>query len=56
VAQVLETVPWAEVDIEVVGVEANHLGSVFPGSREALHHFMASHHYTYVASIREFKL
>jgi hypothetical protein len=30
---VLETLPWLEVDIEIISVETNHAGSVFPGSQ-----------------------
>jgi hypothetical protein len=30
---VLETLPWPEVDIEIISVETNHVGSVFPGSQ-----------------------
>ena len=28
--QVLETIPWDKLDIEVIMVETNHLGEVFP--------------------------
>jgi hypothetical protein len=30
---VLKTLPWLEVDIEIISVETNHVGSVFPGSQ-----------------------
>ena len=29
----MKTVPWSEVDIEVMMVELVHAGKVFPGSR-----------------------
>ena len=49
--QVLETIPWEILDIEVVLVETDHLGEVFPGSRHQLHTFFNSHRYEYVATL-----
>ena len=31
--QVLQAIPWAQVDIEVITVETNHAGEVFPGKK-----------------------
>ena len=28
---VLQTIPWSQVDIKVVGIEVNHVGKVFDG-------------------------
>ena len=49
--QVLKTLPWEILDIEVVLVETDHLGEVFPGSRHQLHTFFDKHGYEYVATI-----
>ena len=49
--QVLETIPWEVLDIEVILVETDHLGEVFPGSRHQLHSFFDNHGYAYVATI-----
>ena len=49
--QVLETIPWESLDIEVVLVETDHLGEVFPGSRHQLHSFFDNHGYEYAATI-----
>ena len=29
----LESIPWDKVDIEVITIESNHMGEVFPGSQ-----------------------
>jgi len=49
--QILQTLPWRLVDIEVIGVEMNHLGEVFPGSRGDLHQFLKQQNYAYVGTI-----
>jgi len=49
--QVLETIPWEMLDIEVILVETDHLGEVFPGSRHQLHSFLNNHGYEYAATI-----
>jgi len=49
--QVLETLPWKLLDIEVMGVEMNHLGEVFPGSRLELHQLLRQQNYAYVGTI-----
>ena len=37
VLQVLKTIPWDKVDIEVLLVELEHAGKIFPGTREEVH-------------------
>jgi len=49
--QVLKTLPWKLLDIEVIGVEMNHLGEVFPGSRQELHHLLSHQNYAYIGTI-----
>ena len=31
--KVLKSIPWDKVDIEVLTIESNHMGEVFPGSQ-----------------------
>ncbi|XP_023321595.1 uncharacterized protein LOC111696271 [Eurytemora carolleeae] len=38
--QVLKSIPWNKVDIEVLTVETNHAGQIFPGSQEELRQYM----------------
>ena len=45
--QVLRTIPWDKVDIEVVTVETNHAGEVFPGTKEEIREYMAEQGYVY---------
>ena len=49
--QVLKTIPWDKVDIEVVTVETNHAGEVFPGSKEEIREYMADQGYVYVYTV-----
>jgi len=49
--QTLRTLPWNLLDIEVIGVEANHLGEVFPGSRLELHQYLGQQSYLYLGTI-----
>lgn len=49
--QVLESLPWSKVNIEVISAEVNLLGSVFPGSRQGLHSLMSTVGYTYIGSL-----
>jgi len=44
---VLRTIPWDKVDIEVVTVETNHAGEVFPGTKEEIREYMAEQGYVY---------
>ena len=39
-----------------MGVEVNHLGEVFPGSRLELHQLLRQQNYAYVGTIRKIKL
>ena len=39
--------------MKVVGVEMNHLGEVFPGSRLELHKLLRQQGYLYVGTIRK---
>ena len=39
-----------------MGVEMNHLGEVFPGSRLELHQLLHQQNYAYVGTIRKIKL
>lgn len=38
--QVLESIPWDKVNIEVLTIESNHMGEVFPGSQIGLREFL----------------
>ena len=49
--EVLKTVPWDNVDIEVLLIELIHAGSHFKGSREEIHRFLSSKNYVYLGSI-----
>ena len=43
--QVLQTIPWHSVDIEMVSVETDMAGLVMPGSREEIIDYMKSQGY-----------
>jgi len=43
--QVLKSIPWDKVDIEVLTVESNHMGEVFPGSQDELREYMKEQGY-----------
>ena len=43
--QVLQTIPWDKVDIEVITVEVSHAGEVFPGTKEDIRNYMAEQGY-----------
>ena len=43
--QVLQTIPWHSVDIEMVSVETDMAGLVMPGSREEIIEYMKSQGY-----------
>ena len=49
--EVLKTVPWDKVDIEVLLIELIHAGSVFKGSREEIHQFLSLKNYVYLGTI-----
>ena len=46
ILQVLRTIPWDKVDIEVLSVETDLAGKVFDGSREDIIDLMESAGYT----------
>jgi len=49
--QVLQTIPWTKVDIQVILVELEHAGKVFPGTRREVHNYLSSVGYDYVATL-----
>ena len=48
---VLQSIPWDKVDIEVMGIELEHAGKVFPGTREEIHHYLRELSYHYVGTV-----
>jgi len=48
---VLKSIPWDKVDIEVLVIELEHAGKVFPGSRKDVHKFLAGKGYEYVGTL-----
>lgn len=48
---VLQTIPWAKVDIEVLTVETNHAGEIFPGTRQEIRDYLADKGYVYTATV-----
>ena len=49
--EVLKTVPWDNVDIEVLLIELIHAGSQFEGSREEVHTYLYNQNYVYLGTI-----
>jgi len=49
--QVLQTIPWDKVDIEVISLETNHAGEVFPGSQEEVREYLTSQGYVLVNTV-----
>lgn len=47
---VLKSLPWNEISMTVLDVEINHAGKIFPGSREEIQNFIASHGYQFLDS------
>ena len=45
---VLNTIPWKDVDIDVLGVEVNHAGDIFDGSRDDIADLLYEHEYKYM--------
>ena len=45
--QVLQTIPWHLVDIEMISVETDLAGLVMPGSRQEIIHYMKSQGYVH---------
>ena len=48
---VLQTVPWNKVNMTLIEVEVNHAGSIFPGTRDEIHQFLAQHDFDYIESV-----
>jgi len=38
--QILKTIPWDKVDITLLGIEINHVGTIFPGTLESLREYL----------------
>ena len=49
--QVLQSIPWDQVDIEVLVIELEHAGKVFPGTRKEIHQYLAGKEYEYVGTV-----
>ena len=45
---VLNSIPWKDVDIDVVGVEVNHAGDIFDGNRDDIADLLYEHEYKYM--------
>ena len=48
---VLRTIPWTQVDIEVLTVETEHAGVLFPGSKQDIRQYLAHRGYVHVYSL-----
>ena len=48
--QVLQTLPWDQVDIEVILVELIHSGEVEAGTREEVHTYLQGANYQFIGS------
>ena len=48
---VLRSLPWDEVDIEVILTELVHAGELFPGSRLEVIEFLESKNYQYIGNL-----
>ena len=48
---VLQTLPWDELDIEVMSIETAHAGEVFPGSTEDIRQFLREQGYVLVYTV-----
>ena len=49
--QVLQTIPWDKVDIEVLTVETNHAGEIFPGTKQEIREYLAEQNYVHAATL-----
>ena len=47
--QVLQTIPWTLVDIEMISVETDLAGEIMPGSRQEIISFMKSQGYEHAS-------
>merc|ERR1712117_258001 len=48
---VLKTIPWDKVDIEVISLETNHVGEVFPGSQREVREYLEERGYVMAATV-----
>ena len=48
----LQTIPWEKVDIEVLTVETNHAGEVFPGTRQEVRDYLALRGYVFITCLQ----
>ena len=53
--QVLQTIPWHLVDIEMVSVETDLAGLVMPGSRQEIIDYMKSQDYRHMSEIHPYR-
>merc|ERR1719411_1888421 len=51
--QVLQTIPWDKVDIEVISLETNHAGEVFPGSQKEVRQYLEERGYVLAGTVGE---
>ena len=49
--KVLQTIPWDKVDIEVMTIETNHAGEVFPGSKQEIRDYLEDKGYVYAHTV-----
>ena len=49
---VLQTLPWDSLDIEVMTVETNHAGEVFPGTRQEARDYLALRGYVFIPCLQ----
>ena len=45
--QILKTIPFKEVDIKVIDLEANHLGEIFPGTWQDILNYLETQGYDF---------
>ena len=47
----LQTIPWDKVDIEVMTIETNHAGEIFPGTKQEIRDYLADKGYVYAHTV-----
>ena len=47
----LKTIPWDKVDIEVMAIETNHAGEIFPGTKQEIRDYLADKGYVYAHTV-----
>ena len=45
------TIPWDKVDIEVMTIETNHAGEIFPGTKQEIRDYLADKGYVYAHTV-----